>query len=65
MTVSCGANEKVLGGGGKMTTTDSADTIQLSSSYPTDTNTWSVTGVGKVAPGKTWTVQAWAVCVPG
>ena len=65
MTVSCGGGEKVLGGGGKMTTTDSADTIQISSSYPTDTNTWSVTGVGKVGPGKTWTVQAWAVCVPG
>jgi hypothetical protein len=48
-----------------MTTTDSADSIQLSSSYPTDTNTWSVTGVGKVSPGKVWTVQAWAVCVPG
>ena len=46
-----------------MTTTDSADTIQLSSSYPSADDTWTVTASGKVAPGKVWTVQAYAVCI--
>ena len=46
-----------------MTTTDSADTIQLSSSYPSASDEWTVTASGKVAPGKTWTIQAYAICV--
>jgi hypothetical protein len=52
----------MLSGGGLTTTTDSAEKAQLSASYPSDLNTWTVTATAKVGGTKTWTLQAFALC---
>ena len=62
VTASCAAGHVMLGGGGKMTTTDSLDLVQLVASYPSAGDTWTVTGSANVKNSKTWTVQAYVVC---
>jgi hypothetical protein len=52
----------MLSGGGMLTTTDTADSIQLIASYPSAVGTWTVTGSASVKNGKTWTIQAYALC---
>ena len=52
----------MVSGGGLTTTTDSAEKAQLSASYPSDLDTWTVTATAKVAGTKTWTLQAFALC---
>ena len=61
-SASCPAGTKMLSGGGLTTTTDSAEKAQLSASYPSANDTWTVTATAKVGAGKTWTLQAWALC---
>jgi len=52
----------MLSGGARMTTTDSPDLVQLMSSYPSATDTWTVTGSASVKNSKVWTIQAFVVC---
>jgi len=52
----------MLSGGGMLTTTDTADSIQLIASYPSAVGTWTVTGSANIRNTKTWTIQAYALC---
>jgi hypothetical protein len=61
-SVSCAAGKTMLSGGGMLTTTDTADSVQLIASYPSAVGTWTVTGSASVKNGKTWTIQAYALC---
>jgi hypothetical protein len=61
-TVSCPAGTVLFGGGGTVTTTDTLDTVQLVASYPSATDTWTVTGAANIGPGKTWSIRAYAIC---
>ena len=61
-SVSCDADEVLVGGGGTMTSTDNLQKVQLTSSYPSASDTWTVTGAANVGNGKTWTIEAYAIC---
>ena len=61
-SVSCAAGQKLLGGGCVVTTTDTLDNVQLVASYPSAAGTWTATGSANIGPGKTWTIQAYAIC---
>jgi hypothetical protein len=61
-SVACPAGQTLLGGGGAVTTTDTLDNVQLTSSYPSALDTWTVTGSANIGPGKTWTIKAYAIC---
>ncbi|HEY4752674.1 MAG TPA: hypothetical protein VIH37_05265, partial [Candidatus Limnocylindrales bacterium] len=64
-TVDCGAGHLVLGGGGVLTTTDTAGTAVLTASYPSGNSVWTVTGAAPtLQKNKTWTIKAYAVCTP-
>jgi hypothetical protein len=45
-----------------VTTDDQPEKVQLTSSYPSAADTWTVVGVGKVANNKTWSVRAYVIC---
>ena len=45
-----------------MTTTDTLDSVQLTSSYPSALDTWTVAGSANIGPGKTWSLKAYAIC---
>jgi hypothetical protein len=61
-----GANSRVLGGGGRVTTSNGSNVarVTLQSSQPFDQDTWRVTGVvlSTLTGGQTMTVQAYAIC---
>ena len=61
-SVSCAAGEKLLGGGGVVTTTDTLDSVRLIASYPSAAGTWTATGSANIGQGKTWSIQAYAIC---
>jgi hypothetical protein len=61
-SASCAAGHTLLSGGGRLTTTDTPDTVMLVATYPSATDTWTVTGAGNVKNGKTWSIQAFVVC---
>ena len=61
-SVSCPAGQTLLGGWGTVTTTDTMDSVQLTSSYPSALDTWTVAGSANIGPGKTWSIRAYAIC---
>jgi hypothetical protein len=65
-SASCPAGKTLLGGGGRVTTTDShADRAVLTQSYPLGPTTWQAVGVvssDNLSSGRRMTVQAWAIC---
>jgi hypothetical protein len=61
-SVSCPGGQTLLGGGGTVTTTDTLDSVELTSSYPSALDTWTVVGSENIGPGKTWSLRAYAIC---
>ncbi len=62
VSASCVAGHTMLAGGARVTTTDAADKVRLIASYPSAALTWTATGSAVVGKGKTWTIQAYALC---
>jgi hypothetical protein len=62
--VSCPAGKVLLGGGGRVTTNDTARKVSIQESYPSSTTTWTVVGVVQttLAFGRTMTVTPYAIC---
>jgi hypothetical protein len=64
--VDCPANTRVLGGGGRVTTSNGSNVgrVSLQSSQPVDIDTWRATGIvnATLTGGQTMTVQAFAIC---
>jgi glutamine amidotransferase-like uncharacterized protein len=61
-SASCAAGHILLSGGGVITTTDTLDNVQLVASYPSASDTWTVTGSAGIHPSKTWSMRAYVVC---
>jgi hypothetical protein len=61
-SASCGAGQIMLSGGGVLTTTDSLSKVQLVASYPSASDTWTVTGAASIPNNKTWSIRAYVVC---
>jgi hypothetical protein len=62
-SVSCLAGETLVGGGGVTTTTSSPTNSQLTASWPSASNTWTVSASQSGLKGSnTWTLQAYAIC---
>jgi hypothetical protein len=62
VSASCAAGHVMLGGGGRVTTNDAVDLVQLIATYPSADDTWTVTGSASIHNNKTWSVQAYVVC---
>jgi hypothetical protein len=58
ISVDCPGTKTLLGGGGL---TNNADAY-LYASYPTDSNTWTVSAGEDTNLAASWTVTAWVVC---
>lgn len=52
----------MLSGGGVRTTTDILSKVQLVASYPSASDTRTVTGVASIPNNKTWSIRADVVC---
>jgi hypothetical protein len=63
-TASCAAGKVVLGGGARVTATTQVERVTLTSSYPSNTTTWSAIGTvtSNMNQGNTFTVTAYALC---
>jgi hypothetical protein len=61
-TATCPVGTVLLSGGGTVTTTDTLDKVELTSSYPSSTTTWTVVGSAAIGKGKTWSLRAYALC---
>jgi collagen type I alpha len=64
-TAACAAGKVLLGGGALVTTTDGGQNkVELQASYPSDTMTWTATGVvsSSLAVNRTMSVTAYALC---
>ena len=61
-SASCPAGTIMLSGGGTISTTDTLDKVQLTSSYPSATGTWTVVGSAAIGKNKSWSLRAYALC---
>lgn len=62
----CTAGKNVIGGGYVLTAADDASKLNVTSNWPSDGDTWSVTvreDVTWLNPAGNWTVQAFAICI--
>jgi hypothetical protein len=61
ITVDCPGSKIVVGGGG---TTSLTTDVVISSSFPVDNNTWSVSGTEiDFGTGTNWTITVYAICI--
>ena len=64
--VNCPTNTLLLGGGGRVTTSNGSNLqrVALQSSLPVDGDTWRATGVviSNLSGGQTMQVQAYVIC---
>ena len=62
LTASCPNGTIMLSGDATTATTDSQRKVQITDSYPSASDTWSVSGAAKLGANKTSNLQVWAFC---
>jgi hypothetical protein len=64
-TADCPSGKKALGGGYLITAVDSYCTVSAMASYPSDGDTWTVTGMEGMYIShcyESWSIQAYVIC---